>query len=317
MSTYYTMIANNNEITAIHQNIIMNGGSLEDDQKELIDILGGIDNIVAYFLDNKGLNTQQLTKIKTILTQKQLLAAPSIEEIDNILDEIENVNNNTNSHANHLEIDTCNHGQSQSPINIISTTDTGITQVMPDKEFANNPLSFNYPSAISNCSILNNGHTVQVNIDCNMNKCTLSIHDKIYILRQFHFHTPSEHTIDSKQYEMEMHLVHINQENKIAVLGFIFSTKQLYKKPKLELTKSRAHLILSSTPTNNNHIDIDIDNDNEFEESDDLETDDEWEDEYKKSTLNVNMNKNTNKNKKNDFLKQFWNELPSEKTEKK
>eukprot|EP01083_Nonionella_stella_P272670 924755_1 len=28
-------------------------------------------------------------------------------------------------------------------------------------------------------------------------------------------------------------------------------------------------------------------------------------------------NKNTNKNKKNDFLKQFWNELPSEKTEKK
>eukprot|EP01084_Bolivina_argentea_P292089 502071_1 len=271
MSTYYTMIANNNEITAIHQNIIMNGGSLEDDQKELIDILGGIDNIVAYFLDNKGLNTQQLTKIKTILTQKQLLAAPSIEEIDNILDEIENVNNNTNSHANHLEIDTCNHGQSQSPINIISTTDTGITQVMPDKEFANNPLSFNYPSAISNCSILNNGHTVQVNIDCNMNKCTLSIHDKIYILRQFHFHTPSEHTIDSKQYEMEMHLVHTNEENEIAVLGFIFTTQQKYKKPKLELTKSRAHLVLAKNDKSlimNNESSLKVMQESENEKSD-------------------------------------------------
>ncbi len=96
--------------------------------------------------------------------------------MDNMLDEIENVNNNTNKHSNHLEIDTCNHGQSQSPINIISTTDTGITQVMPDKQFANNP------SAVNKCNILNNGHTVQINIDCNVNKCTLSIHGmgKIY-----------------------------------------------------------------------------------------------------------------------------------------
>eukprot|EP01083_Nonionella_stella_P272668 924753_1 len=293
MSTYYTMIANNNEITAIHQNIIMNGGSLEDDQKELIDILGGIDNIVAYFLDNKGLNTQQLTKIKTILTQKQLLAAPSIEEIDNILDEIENVNNNTNEHSNHLEIDTCNHGQSQSPINIISTTDTGITQVMPDKEFANNPLSFNYPSAISNCSILNNGHTVQVNIDCNMNKCTLSIHDKIYILRQFHFHTPSEHTIDSKQYEMEMHLVHMNKQNEIAVLGFVFTTQKKHiKKPILELTKSRAHLIVSdkdkSLIQDSSTPNLEVMN----ESDDDLGTDDEWEE-----VINENANNNLPKKK--------------------
>ncbi len=35
-------------------------------------------------------------------------------------------------------------------------------------------------------------------------------------LKQFHFHTPLEHTIDnSKQYAMKMHLVHLNAENEI------------------------------------------------------------------------------------------------------
>ncbi len=116
---------------------------------------------------------------------------------------------------------------------------------MKINEFETNPLSLNYLSSISGCTILNNGHTVQINI--NNSKCKLLINNKYYELKQFHFHTPSEHRIDNQQYEME-HLVHINQEtnpNKIAILGFIFSTKQLYKKPKLELTQSRAHLIIN------------------------------------------------------------------------
>merc|ERR1711994_77013 len=102
-----------------------------------------------------------------------------------------------------------------------------------------------YPEKVKNCTIMNNGHTVQVNIDAS-NKCQLIYKGKPFTLRQFHFHTPSEHTIDSKQYEMEMHLVHTNQDNEIAVLGFIFTTKQRYQKPKLQLTKSRMHLVLSA-----------------------------------------------------------------------
>merc|ERR1719461_1008208 len=45
---------------------------------------------------------------------------------------------------------------------------------------------------------------------------------------------------------MEMHLVHIAENDEIAVLGFIFSTDQKYqKKPTLKLSNSRMHLVLS------------------------------------------------------------------------
>eukprot|EP01083_Nonionella_stella_P003761 10803_1 len=136
----------------------------------------------------------------------------------------------TNHQNHHLSVSAdSGFGQMQSPINIISTTYCGHTQIMKDEEFEANPLKFNYPQIIRDCTILNNGHTVQINIDP-ANKCTVSIHGKTYELKQFHFHTPSEHTMDSKQFEMEMHLVHINEDSEIAVLGFMFTTKQKYQR---------------------------------------------------------------------------------------
>jgi len=46
---------------------------------------------------------------------------------------------------------------------------------------------------------------------------------------QFHFHSKSEHTIDGKRYDMEMHIVHlVNEEKgdpvtiKYSALGFMF-----------------------------------------------------------------------------------------------
>jgi len=217
--------------------------------------------------------------------------------------------NHIANHANHEHHDQGTNdlngfGQMQSPINIISTMHCGHTQMMKEEEFESNPLKFNYPQIIRDCTIMNNGHTVQVNI-APSNKCTLSIHGKTYELKQFHFHTPSEHTIDSKQYEMEMHLVHINEDSEIAVLGFIFTTKQKYQRPKLELTKSRAHLIINngSMVIKQGKL-LKIMKESDDEESDDNDTDDEWE------------NEQIYKNKGNDFLDQFWDQLPSKKTSK-
>eukprot|EP00487_Bulimina_marginata_P004822 TRINITY_DN218_c0_g1_i1.p1 TRINITY_DN218_c0_g1~~TRINITY_DN218_c0_g1_i1.p1 ORF type:complete len:306 (-),score=39.87 TRINITY_DN218_c0_g1_i1:237-1154(-) len=200
----------------------------------------------------------------------------------------------------------------QSPINIISSTHCGHTKIMKDEDFASNPLKFNYPQLVRDCTIMNNGHTVQINIDPS-NKCTLSIHGKTFELKQFHFHTPSEHTIDSLQYEMEMHLVHLNEDNEIAVLGFIFTTKQRYQRPKLELTKSRAHLVLSKGSMvyeQGKSSTLKIMKESDDEESDDLDTDDEFDDKE------VNVKKLGATKKGNDFLDQFWDLLPSEKTEK-
>src|SRR5690606_16036461 len=43
--------------------------------------------------------------------------------------------------------------------------------------------------------IVDNGHTIQVSV---AEGSTFTFGDKTYQLKQFHFHTPSEHTIDGK-----------------------------------------------------------------------------------------------------------------------
>jgi len=39
------------------------------------------------------------------------------------------------------------------------------------------------------------------------------------ILKQFHFHTPSEHTIEKKSYPLEIHFIHKAEDGKILVVG--------------------------------------------------------------------------------------------------
>jgi carbonic anhydrase len=68
--------------------------------------------------------------------------------------------------------------------------------------------------------------------DKNMGKITININGTSYDyeLKSFHFHLYSEHRLESKQYPMEMHLVHQNDKddkdaddpNKNLVLGVLF-----------------------------------------------------------------------------------------------
>lgn len=46
-----------------------------------------------------------------------------------------------------------------------------------------------------------------------------------FYLRQLHWHHPSEHLINGKRYDMEMHMVHTSFDNKeAAVLGFLYES---------------------------------------------------------------------------------------------
>lgn len=63
---------------------------------------------------------------------------------------------------------------------------------------------------------VNNGHSIQDNTD---DGGTISLDGKTYKLVQFHFHSPSEHTIDGKKSPMEAHFVHVADNGDIAVLG--------------------------------------------------------------------------------------------------
>lgn len=103
------------------------------------------------------------------------------------------------------EYATCAKGQKQSPIDISKAQDENLTDIV-----------FNYkPSKIN---IINNGHTVQVNYD---EGSSIKVNGSEYKLVQFHFHDPSEHTINGKSFGMELHLVHKNEKGELAVVGVL------------------------------------------------------------------------------------------------
>jgi carbonic anhydrase len=68
----------------------------------------------------------------------------------------------------------------------------------------------------SGVSIHNTGHSLQWNYDPGS---SLMIGDDELELLQFHFHAPSEHTLDGRRYPMEVHLVHRSEGGDLAVLG--------------------------------------------------------------------------------------------------
>lgn len=76
------------------------------------------------------------------------------------------------------------------------------------------PLKLKYrPSRIH---LIYNGHTIQDNEDAG--SCEI-LNGKRFELQQFHFHSPSEHTVNGRHYPMEMHLVHKAKDGSVAVIG--------------------------------------------------------------------------------------------------
>lgn len=76
--------------------------------------------------------------------------------------------------------------------------------------------------------MVNNGHTIQANIATQDN--TIKLDGKTYTLQQFHFHTPSEHTINGKTTDMELHLVHQDKNGVLAVVGLLIKEGKENKK---------------------------------------------------------------------------------------
>ncbi len=104
------------------------------------------------------------------------------------------------------EFSTCATGKSQSPFNISED----ITATLP-------ALGVNYQPVPM--KIINNGHTIQAD---QSGGGQLIVDGKAYNLLQFHFHTPSEYSIDGNTYPLEAHLVHASESGELAVIGIMF-----------------------------------------------------------------------------------------------
>jgi carbonic anhydrase len=103
----------------------------------------------------------------------------------------------------------CSRGVNQSPIDLVADIHTELPK-----------LEFEYYSA--NVDEINNGHSIQQNIKPGS---FLKIPGKglKFELKQFHFHSPSEHTVNGESFAMEIHFVHANEEGALMVVGVLIS----------------------------------------------------------------------------------------------
>lgn len=106
----------------------------------------------------------------------------------------------------------CAEGKQQSPVDL-----SGARQKKTDEmklEFPTANLKVVHQTHVLDA--LDNGHTIQINYDGGE---TLEIGNHRFALRQYHFHSPSEHTVNGRHYPMEMHMVHVSADKKLAVIG--------------------------------------------------------------------------------------------------
>lgn len=134
----------------------------------------------------------------------------------------------------------CAQGKQQSPVNIPGKGTGKDVQL----EFDYKTTSFAVAHNEHMHDILDNGHTIQCSVD---EGSTFKLGDVTYNLKQFHFHTPSEHTIDGKNLPMEMHFVHQSDDGHVAVVGVLFEEGE---KPNENIAMIIANLPANKGETN-------------------------------------------------------------------
>jgi carbonic anhydrase len=104
----------------------------------------------------------------------------------------------------------CQGGSNQSPIDLVSSAMVTATSGI-------DPIKFNYVTGAT--SIVNNGHTIQVNVK---EGSSIKIDSIVFDLKQFHFHTPSENMIEGNHFPLEAHFVHVAKDGELAVVAVMF-----------------------------------------------------------------------------------------------
>lgn len=99
----------------------------------------------------------------------------------------------------------CATGHAQSPIDITAARHGALPSLLI--HYHETPIT-----------VVNNGHTIQVDYAPGS---SIDIERTSYQLIQFHFHTPSEHTIGGKHAPAELHLVHRSADGRLAVIGVL------------------------------------------------------------------------------------------------
>jgi carbonic anhydrase len=105
------------------------------------------------------------------------------------------------------EFDMCARGKNQSPIDLVADIDADLPELI-----------FDYTNPGSLVEV-NTGHAIQENVRPGNH---ILVDEGQFELKQFHFHSPSEHLVDGVAYPMETHWVHQSEEGEYVVVGLLF-----------------------------------------------------------------------------------------------
>ncbi|XP_027349157.1 alpha carbonic anhydrase 7-like [Abrus precatorius] len=112
------------------------------------------------------------------------------------------------------EWEVCKKGEMQSPIDLSNHR----VKVIPKL----GEIRRSYKPQHAN--VLNRGHDVAVNWEGDAG--SIDINGTHFLLQQCHWHWPSEHTINGRRYDLELHMVHVSPQpdgtNKTAVVGLLY-----------------------------------------------------------------------------------------------
>jgi carbonic anhydrase len=111
----------------------------------------------------------------------------------------------------------CANGSSQSPIDLAlpELGEPAVARI----EFSAAPGVMTFNEHVED--IVDNGHTIQVSFD---DSSVIQLDGAAYELEQFHFHTPSEHTLDGIHFPMETHYVYRSAAGRFLVVGVFVTT---------------------------------------------------------------------------------------------
>ncbi|KAK7324924.1 hypothetical protein VNO77_28874 [Canavalia gladiata] len=110
----------------------------------------------------------------------------------------------------HPEWILCKNGSMQSPIDLLNNRIQIVSHL--------GSLHTNYMP--SNATIKNRGHDIM--LEWAAGAGYLQINETKYVLKQCHWHSPSEHTIDGKRLDLELHMVHETPSGQTAVIGILY-----------------------------------------------------------------------------------------------
>ncbi|KGN64831.1 alpha carbonic anhydrase 7 [Cucumis sativus] len=143
-----------------------------------------------------------------------LLSRPAVsQEVDN--ESGFNYNEDGNKGPSHWgelkqEWHECKTGKMQSPIDL-SHQRVQIVHKFVDSKIAYNP---------TNATLMNRGHDIMLKWSDDAGY--IEINGTRYFLKQCHWHSPSEHTINGEKFALEAHLVHQSHNGNIAVIGILY-----------------------------------------------------------------------------------------------